>query len=157
MTYLGQFMCAKSKKSNSIIDDSTNQTFQNSVSLNRTGQIDISKKSNLKWEASKTVTDELALLILAVVVTIQEGKVASYGQVAALVGLPKHARLVGRVLSRMDDSSEVPWHRVINVQGRISLSRLDDLGFNEQQARLLSEGVVIKNGKINFKDFGWNI
>ena len=57
----------------------------------------------------------------------------------------------------MDDSSEVPWHRVINAQGRISLSRLDDLGFNEQQARLLSEGVVIKNGKINFKDFGWNI
>ena len=157
MTYLGQFVCAKSKKSNSIIDDSTNQTFQNSVSLNRTGQIDISKKSNLKWEASKTVTDELALLILAVVVTIPVGKVASYGQVAALVGLPKHARLVGRVLSRMDDSSEVPWHRVINVQGRISLSRLDDLGFNEQQARLLSEGVVIKNGKINFKDFGWNI
>ena len=157
MTYLGQFMCAKSKKSNSIIDDSTNQTFQNSVSLNRTGQIDISKKSNLKREASQTVTDELALLILAVVVTIPVGKVASYGQVAALAGLPKHARLVGRVLSRMDDSSEVPWHRVINAQGRISLSQLDDLGFNEQQARLLSEGVVIKNGKINFKDFGWNI
>lgn len=89
--------------------------------------------------------------------TIPFGKVASYGQVAALAGLPKHARLVGRVLSRMDDSSEVPWHRVINAQGRISLSRLDDLGFNEQQARLLSEGVVIKNGKINFKDFGWNI
>ena len=157
MTYLGQFMCAKSKKSNSIIDDSTNQTFQNSVSLNRTAQTDISKKSNLQREASQTVTDELALLILAVVVTIPFGKVASYGQVAALAGLPKHARLVGRVLSRMDDSSEVPWHRVINVQGRISLSRLDDLGFNEQQARLLSEGVVIKNGKINFKDFGWNI
>ena len=138
MTYLGQFMCAKSKKSNSIIDDSTNQTFQNSVSLNRTAQTDISKKSNLQREASQTVTDELALLILAVVVTIPFGKVASYGQVAALAGLPKHARLVGRVLSRMDDSSEVPWHRVINVQGRISLSRLDDLGFNEQQARLLS-------------------
>ena len=134
MTYLGQFMCAKSKKSNSIIDDSTNQTFQNSVSLNRTAQTDISKKSNLQREASQTVTDELALLILAVVVTIPFGKVASYGQVAALAGLPKHARLVGRVLSR-----------------------LDDLGFNEQQARLLSEGVVIKNGKINFKDFGWNI
>ena len=157
MTYLGQFMCTKFKKSNSIIDDSTNQTFQNIVSLNRTAQIDISKKSNLQREASQTVTDELALLILAVVVTIPFGKVASYGQVAALAGLPKHARLVGRVLSRMDDSSEVPWHRVINVQGRISLSRLDDLGFNEQQARLLSEGVVIKNGKINFKDFGWNI
>ena len=157
MTYLGQFMCAKSKKSNSIIDDFTNQTFQNTVSLNRAAQTDISKKSNLQREASQTVTDEFALLILAVVVTIPFGKVASYGQVAALAGLPKHARLVGRVLSRMDDSSEVPWHRVINAKGRISLSRLDDLGFNEQQARLLSEGVVIKNGKINFKDFAWNI
>ena len=57
MTYLGQFMCAKSKKSNSIIDDSTNQTFQNIVSLNRTAQIDISKKSNLQREASQTVTE----------------------------------------------------------------------------------------------------
>lgn len=108
-------------------------------------------------KADHKSTDELAIMILNVVSNIPWGKVASYGQVAELAGLPRHARLVGKVLSRMDDASEVPWHRVINAQGRISLSRLDNHGFNEQQAKLLSEGIVIKNGKINFKDFGWNI
>ena len=108
-------------------------------------------------ESILTTQYELHRQILEVIALIPYGKVATYGQVARMAGLPKHARLVGRVLSRMDYSSEVPWQRVINAQGRISLSRLDDLGFNEQQARLLSEGVVIKNGKINFKDFGWNI
>lgn len=102
-------------------------------------------------------SDELAMMILSVVATIPYGKVASYGQIAALAGLPKHARLVGKVLSRMDSSSDLPWHRVINAQGEISLSRLDVHGFNEQQARLLSEGIAIKNGKINFKDYGWFI
>lgn len=102
-------------------------------------------------------TDELAQMILAVVALIPLGKVASYGQVAALAGLPRHARLVGRVLSRMDESSQIPWHRVINSQGRISLSRLDDSGYNEQQARLLSEGILFQNGKVSFKQFGWTL
>lgn len=102
-----------------------------------------------------TATDELAVMILTVIATIPYGKVASYGQIAALAGLPRHARLVGRVLSNLDDTNQIPWHRVINAQGRISLSRLDAQGFNEQQARLLSEGVSINNGKINFRDFGW--
>lgn len=102
-----------------------------------------------------SASDELAQMILATVVLIPHGKVASYGQIAALSGLPKHARLVGRVLSKMDADSEVPWHRVINSQGKISLSRLDNSGYNEQQARLLSEGVTINNGKISFKQFGW--
>lgn len=132
MTNLGQFMHIKSSKPRT-------------------------KNSALKMNPDPSSTDELAILILNVVSNIPFGKVATYGQIAALAGLPRHARLVGRVLSRMHDASEVPWHRVINAQGRISLSRLDDHGFNEQQARLLSEGVVIKNGKMNFKDFGWNI
>lgn len=102
-------------------------------------------------------TDELAQMILAVVALIPFGRVASYGQIAALAGLPRHARLVGRVLSRMDESSQIPWHRVINSQGQISLSRLDDLGYNEQQARLLSEGILFKNGKVSFKEFGWTL
>lgn len=101
-------------------------------------------------------SDELAQIILSTVALIPYGKVASYGQIAALAGLPRHARLVGRVLSQMDASSELPWHRVINAQGKISLSRLDDLGYNEQQARLIAEGVSIVNGKISFKQFGWH-
>ena len=104
---------------------------------------------------SNKASQELAELILAVVACIPFGQVASYGQVAILAGLPKHARLVGRVLSEIDSSSKLPWHRVINSQGRISLNRLDDLGFNEQQSRLLSEGIIFKNGKVSFKQFGW--
>lgn len=105
--------------------------------------------------AAESASDELAQLILSTVALIPYGKVASYGQIAALAGLPKHARLVGRVLSQMESESTVPWHRVINSQGKISLSRLDDSGYNEQQARLLSEGVTINKGKISFKQFGW--
>ena len=104
---------------------------------------------------STSATQELAQMIVAVVAQIPYGKVASYGQIAAMAGLPRHARLVGRVLSQMDDSSEIPWHRVINAQGRISLNRLDDHGYNDQQAKLLSEGVVFKHGKVSFKQFGW--
>lgn len=106
--------------------------------------------------SKQSTSEELARMILNTVRLIPYGKVSSYGQIAALAGLPKHARLVGRVLSNMDATSPLPWHRVINAQGRISLNRLDDQGFNEQQARLLSEGVVIVNGKISFKQFGWN-
>ncbi len=107
--------------------------------------------------STQNISDELAQMILAVVVLIPYGKVASYGQIAALAGLPRHARLVGRVLSQMDETSPVPWHRVINSQGKISLNRVDDSGYNEQQVRLLSEGVIFKNGKLSFKEFGWTI
>lgn len=100
---------------------------------------------------------EMAEMILTVVAQIPYGKVASYGQIAAMAGLPKHARLVGRVLSEIESDSQLPWHRVINAQGQISLQRLDNLGYNEQQARLLSEGVIFDHGKIRFKDFGWII
>ena len=103
----------------------------------------------------QSATQEMAQMIMSVVAQIPYAKVASYGQIAAMAGLPRHARLVGKVLSQMDDSSDLPWHRVINAQGRISLSRLDEQGFNNQQAKLLSEGVVFVNGKVNFKQFGW--
>jgi methylated-DNA-protein-cysteine methyltransferase related protein len=112
-------------------------------------------KRSIKDVQRQSVSEELAVMILNVVAIVPYGKVVSYGQVAAMAGLPKHARLVGRVLSRMDEDSEIPWHRVINSQGRISLSRLDDHGYNVQQAKLLSEGVAIVNGKVSFKAFGW--
>lgn len=112
-------------------------------------------KKTVKDARIKSASEELAVMIINVVAIVPYGKVVSYGQVAAMAGLPKHARLVGRVLSHMDEDSEIPWHRVINSQGRISLTRLDDHGYNVQQARLLSEGVAIVNGKVSFKTFGW--
>jgi methylated-DNA-protein-cysteine methyltransferase-like protein len=71
-------------------------------------------------------TNELHRQILEVIALIPYGKVASYGQIAKLAGLPKHARLVGYVLKHLDKSSEIPWYRVINSQGKISVHRLNE-------------------------------
>lgn len=101
-------------------------------------------------------SDELAQMILSVVALIPKGKVASYGQIAKLAGLPRHARLVGRVLKEMDASSDLPWHRVINSQGKISVHKLDEQGMNIQAAKLMQEGVVVIGDKVNLKVYRWD-
>ena len=101
------------------------------------------------------MSNELAQMILAVVSQIPKGKVASYGQIAKLAGLPKHARLVGRVLGQIEDRTTIPWHRVINSQGKISTTQLTEHGDHLQQILLLSEGVVVLNGRVNLKQFAW--
>ena len=100
-------------------------------------------------------TNELHRQILEVIVLIPYGKVASYGQIARLAGLPKHARLVGYVLKHLDKESQIPWYRVINSQGRISVTHIDDNGKNIQQDLLEAEGVYLLNGKVSLKKFGW--
>lgn len=87
---------------------------------------------------------------------IPQGKVATYGQIAKLAGLPKHARHVGFALKNMADDSVVPWHRVINSQGKISLSKEDGFGENIQAIKLQSEGVVVIDGRVNLKLYQWN-
>lgn len=104
---------------------------------------------------AKTSSQELALLILQVVALIPYGKVATYGQIAKMAGLPKHARLVGRVLQQVEDQ-HLPWHRVINSQGKISLSKLDDQGDNLQIVKLQAENIVVIARKINLKLYQWN-
>ena len=90
-----------------------------------------------------------------IILLIPKGKVATYGQIAKLAGLPKHARHVGFALKNMADDTVVPWHRVINSQGKISLSKEDGFGENIQIVKLQSEGVVVFNGKVNLKLFQW--
>ena len=102
-----------------------------------------------------TSSDELARQILQVVALIPYGKVASYGQIAKLAGLPKHARLVGYVLKHLEDDAKIPWHRVINSQGKISLSKLDNRGDNIQRLKLLEEGVMVIGNQINLKQYQW--
>ena len=101
------------------------------------------------------MSNELAQMILAVVSQIPKGKVGSYGQIEKLAGLPKHARLVGRVLGQIDDRAVIPWYRVINSQGKMSTSHLTENGDHLQQTLLLSEGVVVLNGRVNLKQFTW--
>lgn len=100
-------------------------------------------------------TNELHRQILEVIALIPYGKVASYGQIAKLAGLPKHARLVGYVLKHLDKESQIPWYRVINSQGKISVTRMDEKGNNVQQDLLEAEGVYLLNGKVSLKKFGW--
>ena len=100
-------------------------------------------------------SDELARQILSVVCLIPKGHVATYGQVAALAGLPKHARLVGYVLKHLSAGHQVPWHRVINAQGKISLSKLNTQGENIQVLKLMAEEIVVLEGKVNLKQYQW--
>jgi methylated-DNA-protein-cysteine methyltransferase related protein len=95
--------------------------------------------------------------VYAVVRQIPRGKVASYGQIAALLGHPQAARTVGWALNalRGSDVGDVPWQRVINSAGRISISRVD-LGADLQRALLEEEGVEFDGrGYVDLKRFGW--
>ncbi len=92
--------------------------------------------------------------IYAVVRRIPEGKVATYGQVAVVAGLPGHARQVGYALNALRDDT-VPWHRVINAQGKVS--ERAEPGWEGYQRHLLEdEGVVFsERGAVSLKLYRW--
>jgi methylated-DNA-protein-cysteine methyltransferase-like protein len=86
---------------------------------------------------------------------VPRGRVATYGQIAARAGLPRHARLVGYALNKLPADSAVPWHRVVNAQGRVS-PRANALGYEDLQERLLRrEGVRFVEGAIPLARFQW--
>ena len=92
--------------------------------------------------------------IYRVVRRIPSGQAATYGQVAMVAGLPS-ARMVGRALAALPDKSEVPWHRVINSQGKLAL-RSDGKPDPEQRRRLRAEGVHLDRlGRIDFAVVAW--
>lgn len=92
--------------------------------------------------------------IYDVVRRIPRGRVSTYGQVAMLAGLPGQARLVGYALAVLDAETDVPWHRVVNARGEISLPAGDHPA-QAQRARLLAEGVEFRNGRIPLQRWGW--
>lgn len=93
--------------------------------------------------------------VYAVVARIPRGKVATYGQVAALAGLPRKARFVGYALSALADPG-VPWHRVVNARGTISPRAEGDEAGDIQRLRLEQEGVVFdEQGRIDLDRFQW--
>lgn len=95
-------------------------------------------------------SEDLAYQILSVVEEIPEGKVATYGQIARLIGRERNARLVGRVLSRASLYGEYPCHRVVNHAGRIAP------GWPEQKLLLQREGVAfIDEVRVDLNRFGW--
>jgi methylated-DNA-protein-cysteine methyltransferase-like protein len=92
--------------------------------------------------------------IYAIVRRIPRGKVATYGQVARLAGLTNAARQVGYALHALNGATALPWHRVINSAGRISLP--PESGGVEQRLRLLKEGVMVDmGGRIPLRRHQW--
>ena len=90
-----------------------------------------------------------------VVAGIPPGYVLTYGQVASLAGIPGRARRIGAALRQAPAWRKLPWHRVINAQGKIALPR-DGTGYQRQKALLESEGVVFDNGVVDLDRFGWS-
>ncbi len=95
-------------------------------------------------------------LILAVVRRIPRGKVATYGQVAALAGFPNAPRLAGYALHAQPDGTPIPWHRVLGAGGRLTLARLNPEGALLQRLRLEAEGVAFDaRGRARLDRCGW--
>ena len=95
--------------------------------------------------------------IYAVIARIPPGKVATYGQVAALAGLPGRARQVGASLRDLPEGSTVPWQRVINAQGTISARPGLGVAEGYQRHLLEEEGVEFdERGRTDFERFGWD-
>lgn len=94
--------------------------------------------------------------IYAVVSRIPRGRVATYGQVARLAGLPSHARLVGYALNALREGSRVPWQRVVNAKGMISLRKGGSGHDVLQRLMLKREGVRFdRRGIIDLAAFRW--
>ncbi len=98
------------------------------------------------------IKEELIYQILAVVSEIPYGKVATYGQIARLIGREKNARLVGKVLSLSEFYGDYPCHRVVNHIGRLVP------GWTEQAELLQSEGIKLRNlTHVDLNKYQWVI
>ena len=104
-------------------------------------------KSGMK----KTLNDDLVYEVLSVVEEIPEGRVATYGQIARLIGRDRNARLVGMILGRSAYYGQYPCHRVVNHAGRTAP------GFAEQRRLLEEEGVMFRaDGCVDMKKYQWD-
>ena len=87
---------------------------------------------------------------------IPEGSVASYGQIAKLAGLPRRAaRMVGRALGAAPKEMQLPWHRIVNAQGKIAIPK-GSAGYERQQKLLRAEGIDINEGQLDMDRYRWD-
>lgn len=103
-------------------------------------------------KVKRVLDDSLIYEILSAVEEIPEGRTATYGQIACLIGREKNARLVGKVLSRAEYYGSFPCHRVVNHAGRLVP------GWTEQADLLRQEGVPMKDDThVDLKKCRWEV
>ncbi|SDJ81017.1 MGMT family protein [Microbulbifer yueqingensis] len=90
--------------------------------------------------------------ICRVLAEVPPGRVITYGDLAEMAGFPRAARLAGQLLRRLPEESSLPWHRVVNASGRISLP---EPGAGQQRERLEREGVVFIGGRLDLGQYRW--
>lgn len=101
---------------------------------------------------NKVLNEDLIYEILSVVEEIPEGKVATYGQIAKLIGRDGNSRLVGKVMSMAGDYGNYPCHRVVNHAGRLVP------GWVEQKYLLQCEGIIMRDDiHVDIKKHQWNL
>ncbi len=94
--------------------------------------------------------------VVRIIKAIPEGKVLTYGTIAALAGNPRSARQVSRILHSMSAKHSLPWHRVINARGQISLKTGN--GYELQKKLLEIEGITFfSNDVVNLEEYLWDI
>ena len=92
--------------------------------------------------------------VIGIIQSIPEGKVCTYGRIALMAGQPSGARQVVRIIHSMSRKHDLPWHRIINAKGFISLPKFK--GYDEQKALLQSEGVEIDaDDRIDLEKYLW--
>ncbi|EPZ8236529.1 DNA base-flipping protein [Vibrio fluvialis] len=97
--------------------------------------------------------DQFLAQIFAVIHQIPHGKVSTYGEIARMAGYPGYARHVGKALGNLPKDSKLPWFRVINSKGEISLTGPD---WDRQRERLVAEGITVSSqGKISLRIYKW--
>ena len=102
------------------------------------------------------IPDSFPVRVWQIVASIPEGFVTTYGEVARLAGSPRAARQVGGVLKRLPEGSTLPWHRVLNRHGAISLTG-PDLQRQRQRQALLAEGIQVSGtGQVDLQKYRWN-
>jgi len=92
--------------------------------------------------------------IIATVRDIPPGRVASYGQVAELAGIPRGARQVGAALRQLPSGYDVPWHRVITASGHLAFDADSD-SWQRQKDRLAAEGIALVGGRVSMAQYRW--
>lgn len=92
--------------------------------------------------------------IWAAVADIPEGRVASYGQIAEIAGVPRGARQVGYALRHLPKGRSVPWHRVVRVSGRPAFDR-SSRAYERQMRKLSEEGVPVVGGRVDMRKYRW--